>query len=72
MGLYYDHKASQVKPLSTTQQISSQKKNSYLMYALCHFVVDLLVFLLMLCAVSRVLGDSGQGSKVALSIYRMT
>jgi len=56
--------------LSTTQQILPKKEVTTFAYALCHFVVDFACVSSMLCAVSRVLGDSGQGSMevVALSI----
>jgi len=56
--------------LSTTQQILPKKEVTTFAYALCHFVVDFACVSTMLCAVSRVLGESGQGSMevVALSI----
>lgn len=56
--------------MSTTQQILPKKEVTTFAYALCHFVVDFACVSTMLCAVSRVLGDSGQGSMevVALSI----
>ena len=56
--------------MSTTQQILPKKEVTTFAYALCHFVVDFACVSSMLCAVSRVLGDSGQGSMevVALSI----
>ena len=56
--------------MSTTQQILPKKEVTTFAYALCHFVVDFACVSSMLCAVSRVLGESGQGSLevVALSI----
>ena len=56
--------------MSTTQQILPKKKVTTFAFALCHFVVDFACVSTMLCAVSRVLGESGQGSLelVALSI----
>ena len=56
--------------MSTTQQILPKKEVTTFAYALCHFVVDFACVSTMLCAVSRVLGGSGQGSMelVALSI----
>ena len=56
--------------MSTTQQILPKKEVTTFAYALCHFVVDFACVSTMLCAVSRVLGESGQGSLevVALSI----
>lgn len=56
--------------MSTTQQILPKKEVTAFAYALCHFVVDFACVSTMLCAVSRVLGESGQGSMevVALSI----
>jgi len=56
--------------LSTTQQILPKKEVTTFAFALCHFVVDFACVSTMLCAVSRVLGESGQGSMevVALSI----
>ena len=56
--------------MSTTQQILPKKEVTTFAFALCHFVVDFACVSSMLCAVSRVLGDSGQGSMevVALSI----
>ena len=56
--------------MPTTQQILPKKEVTTFAYALCHFVVDFACVSSMLCAVSRVLGDSGQGSMevVALSI----
>ncbi|MBS6857217.1 MAG: fosmidomycin resistance protein [Atopobium sp.] len=56
--------------MSTTQQILPKKEVTTFAYALCHFVVDFACVSTMLCAVSRVLGESGQGSMevVALSI----
>ena len=56
--------------MSTTQQILPKKEVTTFAYALCHFVVDFACVSSMLCAVSRVLGDSDQGSMevVALSI----
>ena len=56
--------------MSTTQQILPKKEVTTFAYALCHFVVDFACVSSMLCAVSRVLSESGQGSMevVALSI----
>ena len=56
--------------MSTTQQILPKKEVTTFAYALCHFVVDFACVSTMLCTVSRVLGESGQGSMevVALSI----
>lgn len=56
--------------MSTTQQILPKKEVITFAFALCHFVVDFACVSTMLCAVSRVLGESGQGSMevVALSI----
>lgn len=56
--------------MSTTQQILPKKEVTTFAYALCHFVVDFACVSTMLCAVSRVLSESGQGSMevVALSI----
>ena len=56
--------------MSTTQQILPKKEVTTFAYALCHFVVDFACVSTMLCVVSRVLGESGQGSMevVALSI----
>ena len=56
--------------MSATQQILPKKEVTTFAYALCHFVVDFACVSTMLCAVSRVLGESGQGSMevVALSI----
>ena len=56
--------------MSTTQQILPKKEVTAFAFALCHFVVDFACVSTMLCAVSRVLGESGQGSieVVALSI----
>ena len=56
--------------MSTTQQLLPKKEVTTFAFALCHFVVDFACVSTMLCAVSRVLGDSGQGSMevVALSI----
>ena len=56
--------------MSTTQHILPKKEVTTFAYALCHFVVDFACVSSMLCAVSRVLGESGQGSieVVALSI----
>lgn len=56
--------------MSTTQHILPKKEVTTFAYALCHFVVDFACVSSMLCAVSRVLGESGQGSMevVALSI----
>ena len=56
--------------MSTTQQILPKKEVTTFAFALCHFVVDFACVSTMLCAVSRVLGESGQGSLevIALSI----
>lgn len=56
--------------MSTTQQVPPKKEVTTFAYALCHFVVDFACVSSMLCAVSQVLGESGQGSLefVALSI----
>ena len=56
--------------MPTTQQILPKKEVTTFAYALCHFVVDFACVSTMLCAVSRVLGESGQGSMevVTLSI----
>ena len=56
--------------MPTTQQILPKKEVTTFAFALCHFVVDFACVSTMLCAVSRVLGESGQGSMevVALSI----
>lgn len=56
--------------MSTTQQILPKKEVNTFAFALCHFVVDFACVSTMLCAVSRVLGESGQDSLefVALSI----
>lgn len=56
--------------MSTTQQLLPKKEVTTFAFALCHFVVDFACVSTMLCAVSRVLGESGQGSMevVALSI----
>ena len=56
--------------MSTTQQILPKKEVTTFAFALCHFVVDFACVSTMLCAVSRVLGESGPGSMevVALSI----
>ena len=56
--------------MSTTKQVLPKKEVTTFAYALCHFVVDFACVSTMLCAVSRVLGESGQGSMevVALSI----
>ena len=56
--------------MSTTPQILPKKEVTTFAFALCHFVVDFACVSTMLCAVSRVLGESGQGSMevVALSI----
>ena len=56
--------------MSTTQQILPKKEVTTFAFALCHFVVDFACVSTMLCAVSRVLGESDQGSMevVALSI----
>ena len=56
--------------MSTTQELLPKKEVTTFAFALCHFVVDFACVSSMLCAVSRVLGESGQGSMevVALSI----
>ncbi len=56
--------------MPTTQQILPKKEVTTFAFALCHFVVDFACVSTMLCAVSRVLGESGQSSMevVALSI----
>ncbi len=56
--------------MPTTQQILPKKEVTTFAFALCHFVVDFACVSTMLCAVSRVLGESGQGSMevVTLSI----
>lgn len=56
--------------MSTTQQILPKKEVTTFAFALCHFVVDFACVSTMLCAVSRVSGESGQDSLefVALSI----
>ena len=56
--------------MPTTKQVLPKKEVTTFAYALCHFVVDFACVSSMLCAVSRVLGESGQGSMevVALSI----
>ena len=56
--------------MSTTQKLLPKKEVTTFAFALCHFVVDFACVSTMLCAVSRVLGESGQGSMevVALSI----
>jgi hypothetical protein len=56
--------------LSTTQQLLPKKEVTTFAFALCHFVVDFACVSTMLCAVSRVLGESGQDSLelIALSI----
>ncbi len=56
--------------MPTTQQVPPKKEVTTFAYALCHFVVDFACVSSMLCAVSRVLGESGQDSLefVALSI----
>ena len=56
--------------MPTTKQVLPKKEVTTFAYALCHFVVDFACVSSMLCAVSRVLGESGQGSLevVALSI----
>ena len=56
--------------MPTTQQILPKKEVTTFAYALCHFVVDFACVSSMLCAVSRVLGESGQDSLevIALSI----
>ena len=56
--------------MPTTKQVLPKKEVTTFAYALCHFVVDFACVSSMLCAVSRVLGESGQDSLefVALSI----
>lgn len=56
--------------MSTTQELLPKKEVTTFAFALCHFVVDFACVSTMLCAVSRVLGESGQGAMevVALSI----
>ena len=56
--------------MPTTQELLPKKEVTTFAFALCHFVVDFACVSTMLCAVSRVLGESGQGSMevVALSI----
>ena len=56
--------------MPTTKQVPPKKEVTTFAYALCHFVVDFACVSSMLCAVSRVLGESGQGSieVVTLSI----
>lgn len=56
--------------MPTTKQVLPKKEVTTFAYALCHFVVDFACVSSMLCAVSRVLGESGQSSLevVALSI----
>ena len=56
--------------MPTTKQVLPKKEVTTFAYALCHFVVDFACVSSMLCAVSRVLGESGQDSMevVALSI----
>ncbi len=56
--------------MPTTKQVPPKKEVTTFAYALCHFVVDFACVSSMLCAVSRVLGESGQDSMevVALSI----
>lgn len=56
--------------MTTTLRAFPKKEVTTFAYALCHFVVDFACVSSMLCAVSRVLGESGQGSLevVALSI----
>lgn len=56
--------------MSTTQQLLPKKEVTTFAFALCHFVVDFACVSTMLCAVSRVLGVSGQDSLelIALSI----
>ena len=56
--------------MPTTKQVLPKKEVTTFAYALCHFVVDFACVSTMLCAVSRVLGESSQGSMevVALSI----
>ena len=48
--------------MSTPQQLFPKKEVTTFAFALCHFVVDFACVSTMLCAVSRVLGESGQGS----------
>ena len=56
--------------MSTTQELLPKKEVTTFAFALCHFVVDFACVSTMLCAVSRVLGESGQDSLelIALSI----
>ena len=56
--------------MSTTQKLLPKKEVTTFAFALCHFVVDFACVSTMLCAVSRVLGESGQDSLelIALSI----
>ena len=56
--------------MPTTKQVLPKKEVTTFAYALCHFVVDFACVSSMLCSVSRVLGESGQGSLevIALSI----
>lgn len=56
--------------MPTTKQVPPKKEVTTFVFALCHFVVDFACVSSMLCAVSRVLGESGQGSMevVVLSI----
>ena len=56
--------------MSTTQELLPKKEVTTFAFALCHFVVDFACVSTMLCAVSRVLGGSGQDSLelIALSI----
>ncbi len=56
--------------MSTTQELLPKKEVTTFAFALCHFVVDFACVSTMLCAVSRVLGESGQNSLelIALSI----
>lgn len=56
--------------MTTTLRVLPKKEVTTFAYALCHFVVDFACVSSMLCAVSRVLGESGQGSLevIALSI----
>ena len=56
--------------MSTTQELLPKKEVTTFAFALCHFVVDFACVSTMLCAVSRVLGESGQSSLelVAFSI----
>lgn len=56
--------------MTTTLRAFPKKEVTTFAYALCHFVVDFACVSSMLCAVSRVLGESGQGSLevIALSI----